>query len=245
MESRNRRLALAALLALAACGRGDGGGSGLGLQSHDSHFVVTGSHKALSCEQCHDPAARGFSLADQGVSCTGCHTDAATTPAHAAVSGYAWNTGTCIACHKDGSGGLPANHDADYFPVTNTRHATLGCRECHGATKAIADITCTPCHAQAATATIHAAIPQTKTGSRDRVTYTNYQWAPAYCLKCHADGQVNAIPAHPQFDHGLTGTGHAPFCLTCHTALAPSGGKAWAVDFGSYSCLACHTSNNP
>lgn len=245
IELFGRSIAVAALLALAGCGRGDGGVPGMGLQSHDTFFIVTGSHTTLSCDQCHDPAARGFALAEQGVSCTGCHTDAATTPAHASVAGYAWSTGSCIGCHKDGSAGLPPNHNTDYFPVTGTKHASLGCASCHGATKAIADITCTPCHAQAATATLHAAIPATKTGSLDRVTYVNYQWSSAFCLKCHADGQVDKIASHPQFDHGLTGTGHAPFCLTCHTTLAPSGGKTWSADFGRYTCLACHTSNSP
>ena len=245
MESRNHCLAVLALIVAAACGRGEGGGSGLGLQSHDSHFVVTGSHTTLSCDQCHDPAARGFSLADQGVSCTGCHTDAATTPAHSAVSGYAWNTATCIGCHKDGSGGLPPNHNADYFPVTGTKHAALGCRDCHGATKALADVTCVPCHTQSDSAAIHAAIPATTRGRLDGITRVNYQWTTPYCLTCHADGQVNSIASHPRFDHGLTGQGHAPFCLTCHTATTPAGGKAWSADFTKSSCLACHSSNNP
>ncbi|MGZ6125007.1 MAG: cytochrome c3 family protein [Myxococcales bacterium] len=245
VEASSRAVLCAALLAVAGCSRENGSVSGNGLAKHDSFFVVTGSHKTLSCDQCHDPAAPGFALAEQGVSCTGCHTDAATTPAHGGVAGYTWSTGTCIGCHKDGSGGLPANHNTDFFPVTGTKHASLGCADCHGATKQIADITCTPCHAQAPMATAHSAIPATKAGSRDRVTYVNYQWASAYCLKCHANGQVDRIASHPRFDHGLTGSGHAPFCLTCHTASAPPGGKAWAVSFGTYSCLACHTSNNP
>jgi hypothetical protein len=238
-------VAAALLLAAAGCS-GDGAPSGnKGLQPHDNFFVVTGSHKTLTCNQCHDPAAAGFALNEQGVSCTGCHTDAATTPTHAGVTGYNWSTGTCISCHKDGSGGLPPNHNTDYFPVTNTKHASVGCAECHGATKAIADITCTPCHDQSSMSSTHSAIPATKTGSRDRVTYVDYQWSSSYCLKCHADGQVNTIASHPRFDHGLTGSGHAPFCLVCHTSTAPQGGKAWAVDFSKSTCLACHTSNSP
>ena len=245
MEPRIARVACALLVALAACGKESGGSTGNGIQSHDTFFVVTGSHKSFSCDQCHDPAAAGFAIAEQGVSCTGCHTDAATTPAHSGVSGYAWSTATCVSCHKDGSGGLPANHNTDYFPVTGTKHASLGCADCHGATTAIADITCGPCHTQSAMTTTHSAIPATKAGSRNGVTYVNYQWSSSYCLKCHADGQVNTIATHPAFDHGLTGSGHAPFCLTCHTTLSPPGGKAWAVNFGTYTCLACHTSNSP
>ena len=242
MNSIRAGALLLGLLAGYGCARAPGASSGL---SHDAFFIVGGSHKAFTCDQCHAPAATGFALADNGVSCTGCHTDSATTPAHASVAGYRWATGSCIACHKDGSAGLPANHDTADFPVTGTKHAALGCSDCHGATKAIGDITCVPCHAQAATAATHAAIPATTIGRRDGVTYVNYQWASASCLKCHADGQVDTIASHPRFDHGLTGSGHAPFCLTCHAATGPAGGKAWAVDFSRPSCLACHTSNNP
>lgn len=230
---------------LAGCGGGGASDLGKGLQPHDKFFVVGGSHTALTCDQCHDPAAQGFSLADNGVSCTGCHTDAATTPSHAGVTAYSWSTAACLGCHKDGGGALPPNHDTNDFPVTGTKHAAIGCAQCHGPTKAIADITCTPCHAQAAMATAHSSIPATRTGSRDRITYVNYQWASAYCLKCHADGQVNRIASHPSVRHGITGGDHQPFCLTCHATLAPSGGKAWSADFQKYSCLACHSSNNP
>ena len=243
--SGTRGVVFTMLLAAAGCGADAGSDLGKGLVPHDTFFVVTGSHKTLSCDQCHDPAARGFALKDQGVSCTGCHTDAQTTPAHGGVAGYAWSTASCLGCHKDGSGGLPANHNTGFFPVTGTKHAAVGCAECHGATKQIADIACTPCHGQGAMSTAHAAIPPTKAGSRDRVTYTNYQWASAYCLKCHANGQVNRIASHPSVEQGISGRDHQPFCLTCHAAVAPAGGKAWATDFKKYSCLPCHTSNNP
>jgi len=242
---RGFRAGALALALAAGCGKSAGGVPDKGLQPHDNFFVVTGSHRSFSCDQCHDPAAHGFTVAEQGVNCVGCHTNAATTPLHTGIAGYLWATASCISCHKDGSAGFPSNHDTAFFPVTKTVHAALGCADCHGATKAIADITCVPCHKQADMTTAHAAIPASKTGSRDGVTYVNYQWASAYCLKCHADGQVNRIASHPSFNHGLTGEGHAPCCLACHTTLAPAGGKAWSASFTAHSCLACHTSNNP
>ena len=164
-----------AALSVIAFGCGRGGESRNGLIQHDAFFVVSGSHSAFSCDQCHSPAAAGFALSEKGVACTTCHGDAATTPAHASVTGYAWADASCIGCHKDGSAGLPANHNTALFPVTGTKHAGIGCGQCHGATRAIADIACTPCHAQAATATAHAMIPATKTGQRDGVSYLNYQ----------------------------------------------------------------------
>lgn len=232
-------LALSAVIAGAGCGRG---GPALGLVAHNKFFVVTGSHRSFSCDQCHSASAPSFALAGGGVDCLACHTDGATSPAHAGVPNYRWATGSCMACHKDGSGSLPANHDLAFFPVTGTKHSSLGCSDCHGATKAIADITCVPCHAQSDTAVFHAAIPTLTTGRRDGVQYTNYQWASAYCLKCHADGKVNFIASHPSVSNGLNGDGHAPFCLTCHATSGPTGGKAWATNFADSTCLACHAS---
>jgi hypothetical protein len=223
----------------AGCARGS---PALGLVTHDKFFVVTGSHKSFSCDKCHSPSAPSFALAEGGVDCLACHTDSATSPGHSGVPHYTWATGSCIGCHKDGSGGaLPANHNVAFFPVTGTKHAAVGCSECHGATKAIADITCVPCHAQSDMGTKHAAIPPATGGNRDKIQYINYQWASAYCLKCHADGQVNFIASHPSGAIGINGGGsHKPFCLTCHTTSAPPGGKAWATNFADSSCLACH-----
>jgi len=199
----------------------------------------------MTCVDCH-----GASSAPADLLCTGCHTgttphsdQTATGNLHTGVSSYVYNSPSCASCHPTGSVGLPANHDTADFPVTGSpSHGQLSCSQCHGATKAVADLTCISCHTQSDNATKHAAIPATTTGSRDGVTYTNYVWSSVYCVKCHADDQQNLIASHPSVSHGLNGEGHAPFCLTCHTTMMASG-KTWAVDFSQYSCLACHTDN--
>jgi hypothetical protein len=234
-------LAAGALVAASACG--DSGALVGGSVTHASFFLVTGSHQGFTCDTCHDPAAPSFSAAANGADCLACHSSADCSTIHAAVGGYAYATPTCIGCHKDGSAGLPANHDSQLFPITNTKHAGIGCGQCHGATKSVADLKCTPCHDQATTNGKHTAIPASTTGERSRTTVVNYQWSTPYCLKCHADGQVDRIAAHPTVRHGLNGEGHAPFCLTCHTTLR-TGTKPWGVNFDSFSCLACHTDNN-
>ena len=314
---RERRVleALAFLFFASGCGKG----TGTSLVDHSSYFVVNGSHQGFTCDECHPPSAGSFSAARGGVDCLSCHTDAFTTPAHAGVSGYAYATPSCIACHKSGttppfthafdispgavhgppnmtctdchgastapadllciachtgttphsdqtatanlhagvasyaydspacanchptgSVALPANHDTADFPVTGS-HAGAACSQCHGATKAVADLTCESCHTQADSATKHAAIPATTTGRLDGVTYTNYQWSSVYCMKCHALDQVTLIADHPQMS--ISGEDHRPFCLTCHTTAVASG-MTWAIDFSQYSCLACHTSNS-
>ncbi|HEX7489350.1 MAG TPA: hypothetical protein VF341_10615, partial [Anaeromyxobacteraceae bacterium] len=54
------------------------------------------------------------------------------------------------------------------------------------------------------------------------------------------------IASHPSFSGRQLSTGgdHRPFCLVCHQTTRPAGGvKPWAADFGSFTCLTCHTNN--
>lgn len=212
---------------------------------HTLFPIATGTtHAPFTCKDCH-----GATRAVADLQCTSCHTSAhakaATDTTHAGVSGYQYDSPSCYNCHKDGTAGLPADHNTAKFPVTGTKHASVGCGQCHGATKAIADVSCVPCHTQSAMATKHASVPASVVGRKDKLTHLNYQWASAYCLKCHANGQVDRIASHPSVPEGINGGDHRPFCLACHPALGPTGGKAWGANFKSYSCLYCHSSNNP
>ena len=239
-------LAAGSALALAgACGGLGGDGSGRAFQ-HATKFVVSGSHQGFTCDKCHDPAAPSYALAGGGVSCLGCHQDAAVTPRHASVAGFAWDDAHCIGCHKDGTGGLPPNHDAQLFPITGTKHLGVACGQCHGPTKAPADLTCIPCHVKTTMDAKHSAIPASTTGGSPAgsgATRTSYQYLSTACVRCHADGQVNPIAQHPSTDGGFNNQRHRPFCLTCHQASRATGDKPWGADFKAFSCLDCHTSN--
>lgn len=208
----------------------------------DHGFFPIGSgavHQGLACASCHGPTK---AVAD--LQCTTCHAhDQPTTDArHAGVAGYQYASPSCYGCHQNGAAArLPANHDTALFPVTGTAHAAVGCAQCHGATKAVADLGCTSCHGQADMAAAHAAIPASTTGRVSGATRTSYQWTSTACVSCHADGQVDRIAAHPAFSHGLNGNGHGPFCLSCHQASRTD--KAWAADFKTFSCLDCHLDN--
>lgn len=195
----------------------------------------------IGCADCH-----GATRAVADLRCTTCHdhAQAATDAIHAGVAGYAYGSPACYDCHPTGSSSLPANHDTALFPVTGSQNHDVACSQCHGATKALADLTCTTCHTQPETATQHSRIPATTRGRQDGLPYVNYQWSSVYCVKCHADDQVHPISTHPPFDGGLDREGHGPFCLTCHQ-VARSSGMTWAASFSQFTCLACHTSNNP
>jgi hypothetical protein len=232
----------AALTLAAACG--SAGGSSDKTFSHAAVFVVTGSHQALACSDCHDPAKPTFALAGGGVDCLHCHAQADVVPIHSGVSGFAYDDASCIGCHKDGTVPLPANHDAQLFPVTGTPHASVACAQCHGPTRALADLKCLGCHAQADMATTHAAVPASTTGRLSNKTYVSYQYALTACMTCHADGGYH-ISQHPSVNNGLNGNGHRPFCLVCHQTTRPAGGvKPWGADFSTSTCLDCHTSNS-
>jgi len=200
--------------------------------------ISTGSvHAGIGCSSCH-----GATKAVANLRCTSCHvgarphgTQALTDSLHATVSGYVYASPACYGCHKNGSLPLPTNHNVDYFPVTGTKHATSACSQCHGKDKLVASLTCTSgtCHPQSASAAQHAAIPTVSRGS-----ITNYSWTPAYCVRCHGNGQVNRIASHPRSEGGIDGENHSPFCLTCHPSLRRD--KTWAADFSSNSCSTCH-----
>ncbi len=203
---------LAAGFAAAGCGRLDPAPRQF---SHDQVFVVTGSHQGFACEQCHAPTAGSFTHARGGCECFQCHKVPDVTPAHAAVPGYLYAYDACLACHKDGkAGGLPANHP---FPVAQgTKHAGIPCAQCHGATKAKADLKCNACHGGVAVLdSNHAGI-------------TGYSSASPSCYGCHPQGAVNvnhaALTPFP-VTHGATS------CSQCHGAT-----KAKA----DLKCNACH-----
>jgi hypothetical protein len=206
---------------------------------HTGFPIAQGSpHQNIACADCHGPTR---AVADLG--CVTCHShaQAATDAAHASVAGYQYASPACYGCHKDGRGGLPANHDADLFPVTGTPHASVSCSACHGATRALADLKCLGCHAQADMASRHAAVPAS-TSTSGAGTIVSYQYALAACMRCHADGRYT-IAQHTGI---ISGDGHRPFCLVCHQAMRPAGGtKPWGANFAVSTCLACHSSNSP
>lgn len=229
-------------------------------------IAATTTHGNVPCSVCHGPTR---AVAD--LQCTGCHdgTHPHADQAHvdqvhtsANVAGYVYASPSCYECHKDGTAGLPPGHDIDDFPITGTKHAGVGCSQCHGADKTLANVSCTSgsCHPAAESATQHSGIPATGTAEKSGAQVTNYQWSTTYCLRCHADGRGRAIsstshagqagwPVHPRVKHGITGRDHGPHCLICHPNKLATG-KTWSGDFSDnvnvgWTCLGCHDSNNP
>jgi len=230
---RTSRAALLAAL-LAACS-GDSPEGGLGTfanrGSHASLFPITGgtAHDTTDCNDCHG-AFDTFAKFD----CTGagCHTDAKTTPLHAAIKDYAWRSTDCYRCHADG-GVQVTNHGARFPVGSGTAHVTVACSGCHlpNQPRTAANVDCATCHAQRTPAAAHGAV-------------TDFGPASAACLKCHADGQVDRIAAHRPFTLGKgksTAGRHDTVCIVCHAGARAD--KPWGQDFKSPAVLACYASS--
>jgi hypothetical protein len=62
-----------------------------------NHTWFSLPHHTAQCYDCHTTATAYVNFV-----CTICHTQAQTSPRHAAVTGYVWNSTNCYACHRRG-----------------------------------------------------------------------------------------------------------------------------------------------
>ncbi len=56
----------------------------------------------------------------------------------------------CLACHADGGAGAPANHEQLFPRAAGTKHAGIGCAQCHtnpADRKDLSALACASCHA--------------------------------------------------------------------------------------------------
>jgi hypothetical protein len=212
---------------LLGCTEGEGGARKVTMLSrddHDVHFPIkTGKHGGIDCNKCHG-AFDTFKLFD----CLGCHADSATTPKHAGVSGYSWDSPSCYSCHPRGVSDGPGGVDhTKIFPIAaGDKHQNIACSSCHADPASRKNVSCTVCHDAARCDPVH-------------VDVGGYQWTSGTCLRCHADSQVSRVTAHTPF--GLTGTfkHYRSSCLTCHPGMRTD--KAFGEDFKSLDCTGCHT----
>jgi hypothetical protein len=238
-------------------------------------FTLTGKHAAVPCAMCHNHALAlaDFAAAPKdcfschkqrdphsgrfGQDCSACHSAAGWTPAkfdhnlapfkltgaHANVpcaqchinSVFQGTPTDCNSCHKqrDAHNGqfgtdcgachratswndVTFDHNKSKFPLTGA-HLKVACTQCHtGGQFQVLSTTCVSCHPDPAW---HAGVLGTDCAS----CHTTAGWSPA---------QFNR--PHPSFgEEGGVNHGGAA-CMTCH----PN-------NVVTFTCLACHTSNNP
>jgi hypothetical protein len=237
LRARSARPLAAATVALALVGAGCADpttrpiGTGRDF-SHDAFFPVNGSHAGLGCYDCHDPNATSFAVANDGVRCTSCHAqdDPLVAAAHTGVTSYDWTNAACVSCHRT------AVADFDHeklFPIgSGTLHAGYACSDCHGATKARAELGCTGCHV--------GSIPHGDEAAcgASHQSVAGYSWSSPQCYACHPQSKL------PAFDHALVstfplgaGSTHAGLaCSDCHGATRAT---------ADLRCTTCHAGAMP
>jgi hypothetical protein len=222
-------------LLLAACGgeeRHAPHGTGDPSLDHEPFFpIAAGFHQGLSCASCHPVAADAKQF-----TCIDCHKHApdATAAVHAAVDGYAYESGKCLGCHPRGDASTvrPADHELRFPIAAGTAHGTVPCASCHTdpAHREVVSCSSGSCHPAADLAPRHTRV-------------SDFAADGARCVRCHADAQVNRVADHAAFALAAPAPHHAGearsgACLTCHPQVRAD--KPYGADFARTTCLACH-----
>lgn len=180
--------------------------------SHPASFPLSGGHKGIACEVCHQNGYAG-TVTD----CYSCHsTDfAGTTDPDHQTSGFGHE---CMLCHTTAAW-QPAryDHSATAFPLTGA-HLRLNCVSCHATQYAGTPTDCYACHQS----------------SFESVTDPNHVQSgfSHVCLTCHTtNGWTPSSFDHSSTGFQLTGAHATAQCLACH-ASGYSGTPS--------NCYACH-----
>ncbi len=221
-----------------------------GVAGHARYLPLAGtphdpsvSGARVSCDDCHPGAS--FRTFD----CITCHTPAGMDPLHSTIAEYpatGVTSADCYRCHPQGIGITPANHFR-FFPIDTVAHPAV-CTQCHTDSTNRQDpalLACATCHAQQAGFSVaHARV-------RDYPLVATAEW----CLRCHADSQVDWIAQHgmlpgPAGDAAPGDGRHDTYCFECHTMVPPLplfGGpgpgiadRPWAQDWTIATCSRCH-----
>lgn len=189
--------------------------------NHDGLYfpVYTGKHanKWSSCLDCHIDQ-NNFSV----FSCITCHehNKTETDNEHNEVSGYAYESSACYACHPKGEKEGAFNHASTGFPLSGG-HSTAECLSCHSSGYSNTPTECVSCHQQDYNGSVNPG-------------HTALQ-LPTDCNSCHTtnpDWQPASFEIHSQY-YQLTGA-HAAIkndCSTCHKGNYTSTAK---------TCQGCH-----
>ena len=213
--------------------------------SHQARFPIAAASPShtTACLQCHQGlrADKPYAADFAAMTCTACHTQAATAPAHAAVADFRHDSPSCFQCHPGGTAASVA-HEARFPIAAGTDHAGITCAECHTDAARRGDVTtlaCAACHTQRTPtlATRH-------TGAT--IPVVDYAARSASCVRCHAEGQVDRAASHPRGDR--TPSGEADLrtagCSKCHSGFRAA--KPWAASWSTTpGCVSCHRNGIP
>jgi hypothetical protein len=180
-------------------------------------FPLTGRHNALACSRCHKRAATAgpsrttgtgatITVKFSGLSaaCASCHEDV-----HRGVAGQA-----CESCHTtaDFRGLKPYTHAESLLAFFSGRHATAGCRDCHGR---------------------GAGAPAPPAAAK--VSTWTFKGLGTACARCHADPHDQELGNACERCHTVSETGFAASKFSHGTTAFPLTGRHVAL-----RCSQCH-----
>ncbi len=146
---------------------------------HDlTNFPLTGSHRALLCQDCHSDGV----YAGKSTACVSCHQtdyDQTIDPNHRA-SGFST---TCETCHDTTNwNDATFDHDGAFFPIYSGKHTGKwqACSDCHVNPNDYHQFECIFCHR-------HSDRQQV---DNDHSQEPGYRYDSQACYSCHPDGRV-------------------------------------------------------
>lgn len=202
-----------------------------GKLEHSYFPTSTGtSHEGIACADCHATRQDRSALA-----CVTCHEhdQPIVDEQHANVPDYAYDSGSCILCHRQSQ--VPGAIDHVFFPIeAPATHAlgtpvdnagfspntTIACASCHVEPTDRSAIGCVACHAHAedVLATTHTGID-------------GYEWTSARCVFCHPSGEPTGLIDHPQFPIATGAAHNGVSCTECHQST---------TNRSLLGCTSCH-----
>lgn len=210
---------------------------------HDTPFfpIYSGEHKGEwnECSDCHTTANNYAQF-----SCLNCHEHNQTemNSEHSGISGYAYESNSCFACHPRGSKEGSFSHTQN-FPLLGS-HSTATCSDCHETSYSNTSSECIACHQ---TNFDNAQNPNHKTlvlSEQCELCHTATDWSPSTfshtvtgfellgshatvdCADCHEGNTSNAVQdcfsCHEnQYNNAQDhlSQGFPKECETCHNTV--------------------------
>lgn len=216
-------------------------GEPTGQFDHIQFPIAAGSaHQAVSCTQCHDPAAPKSDIT--ALQCRQCHTATVNLAPtvqqiHQGLPGFVETSAACYGCHPNSERSPPFDHDG-FFPIAaGTPHAVVSCDGCHTNPSSRPQVTCTGCHLDTnADGLFDHDVSAMLAAHGPDMSRMGYQWTTASCRTCHARSQVPGLLDHEASFPIASGTTHTGMaCTDCHTSRQ---------DRSQLACTSCHTQVN-
>ncbi|MCP4703216.1 MAG: hypothetical protein GY865_01280 [candidate division Zixibacteria bacterium] len=149
---------------------------------HDAQYfpIFSGMHNSewSLCTDCHNNSS------DRSIySCIDCHEHNQTDSdnMHGGMSGYQYESATCLSCHPNGTKGQFTGHDPQFFPIFSGKHGGewSNCETCHTVVGDRTTFSCFECHKHS----------RAKMDDKHLGKVDGYDYNSDLCYDCHSNGE--------------------------------------------------------